>query len=667
MNRCDNKIDNNSGLLEFSPTLSEYYDKKLSKIISSISRSLKDGAGHTLLVEINKELINKKASSEKLDAIKYIVVLNLLKDLIVQGWDVQIHKKKCFLSSPSSGGDKSAIRKQLEQGKKAQFNISTIKDFIIRMEKSKTFNGQAFNIKALIGNKDILIEKINEYKANNTSLNIVEPYIQRVDGTRDIHTGYRLNDIWRYFRYTWSIPYKSTPGRNIFYLVRDSSQAFHPVIGIFALGNCVLNLNTRDNYLGWTVDAIKNKLHNELYRSKIDIKALLAMEYIDIKEKISIETLNYCEKTINSLNTYIDIALNEIRHSDLINNEELLNPQIETIKRLNDYVLELRDKQIDNRKTTGEIDWLEESNSILFTKKRALEVAKLLEAKIYLSKYNDLSPLIRLLRLLSGESGRKNIATALIANRKRKIGSNIMEIIVCGAIPPYNELLGGKLVSLLCCSPQVINDYEQRYHMQISEISSRMKGEAIVRDSSLAYLGTTSLYHMGSSQYNRIKIKTKNNFLLQYKELGMTEGYGSIYFSKDTTSNIAAMLEIIDNGRKISNVFGEGTSPKIRLIRRGLSMLEINIAQLLKHNTPRIVYGIELAQNTKEFLAGMDDELKYYYDKNNKQSIKESTNELIDIWKNKWLFNRMTNKEINIEQRLNSFMADEFLLSKLFN
>ena len=68
-----------------------------------------------------------------------------------------------------------------------------------------------------------------------------------VTNKKDSLTGYWLSDIWRYFRYTWSIPYKTMPGRNIYYLVRDALQPYHPIIGIFALGNSVLNLTVRDN------------------------------------------------------------------------------------------------------------------------------------------------------------------------------------------------------------------------------------------------------------------------------------------------------------------------------------------------------------------------------------------------------------------------------------
>ena len=86
-----------------------------------------------------------------------------------------------------------------------------------------------------------------------------------VTGSRDEYTGFKLSDIWRYFRYTWSIPYKTMPGRNIYYLVRDSLQPYHPIIGIFALGNSVLNLTARDDDIGWTIEAIKTEMSKRVH------------------------------------------------------------------------------------------------------------------------------------------------------------------------------------------------------------------------------------------------------------------------------------------------------------------------------------------------------------------------------------------------------------------
>ena len=77
-------------------------------------------------------------------------------------------------------------------------------------------------------------------------LQVIEP------GARDETTGLLLQDIWRYARHFWSIPYQSTPGRNLFYLVRDAALPERPLIGIAALGNPVLGLAKRDDHFGWS-------------------------------------------------------------------------------------------------------------------------------------------------------------------------------------------------------------------------------------------------------------------------------------------------------------------------------------------------------------------------------------------------------------------------------
>ena len=77
---------------------------------------------------------------------------------------------------------------------------------------------------------------------------------------------------------------------------------------------------------------------------------------------------------------------------------------------------------------------------------------------------------------------------------------------VCGAVQPYNAILGGKLVAMLAASPEIVVEYRHRYSAAQSEIASSMAGRPIVRTPVLVLLGTTSLYGVGSSQYNRIEI-----------------------------------------------------------------------------------------------------------------------------------------------------------------
>ena len=55
-------------------------------------------------------------------------------------------------------------------------------------------------------------------------------------------------------------------------------------------------------------------------------------------------------------------------------------------------------------------------------------------------------------------------------------------------------------------SPEVVQFYRARYGERESIIASSMKGQAVKRPPNLVILATTSLYGVGSSQYNRVRV-----------------------------------------------------------------------------------------------------------------------------------------------------------------
>src|SRR5690606_31873353 len=84
----------------------------------------------------------------------------------------------------------------------------------------------------------------------------IDPYLSFVtEDARCELTGLRLQDIWRYFRHTWSNQYTSTPGRTMAMLVRDRAVPMHPVIGIAALGSPIVQIKERDTWIGWDAAA----------------------------------------------------------------------------------------------------------------------------------------------------------------------------------------------------------------------------------------------------------------------------------------------------------------------------------------------------------------------------------------------------------------------------
>ena len=185
----------------------------------------------------------------------------------------------------------------------------------------------------------------------------------------------------------------------------------------------------------------------------------------------------------------------------------------------------------------------------------------------------------------------RNYTGERLPNKKTKIGSNMMDIIICGAIPPYAELLGGKLVAMLMASPQVVSEYQELYGKQRGEIASRLAGEPVVRPAHLVFLTTTSLYHVGSSQYERIRIPGPRKRQVAFELIGHTEGYGSVLLSTETTEALRSVAVETHGMRRVNNIFGEGVSPRLRMIREGLALIGIPQDLVLRHNCPRLIYG----------------------------------------------------------------------------
>lgn len=648
----------------FSPALNDEYHGKFQCLIKRLGEVFPNY--RDLLIKQELAVAEAATPTNNFEGLKYIAALSVLFDLIQQGWSLEVkNNTDLYLTMlTENSNNKDYIRHRLSTERKAQFKVDSTLRFIENMERVKLYHGREISIKNLIGNNDVLIRAIN----NNER--VVDPYIQLVTHSIDADTGYRDTDIWRYFRYTWSIPYKSMPGRNLFYLVRDRAQDFHPVIGIFALGNAVLNLSVRDNEIGWTVDAIRSTLErkasNEISTqavSQTNGKTVTSKRtrYLETEKEHEARVAAYSQQTMEVLLVNLKNAINDIYVRDLGYHRGTKYPSEETINELKGLYEELRAQAIDNKKTAKVTNWECATREILFKKKRAFELSKLLDAKRLFNLFKCDSYTKWLDAMMKNEQGRKAINVALVANRKTKIGSNMMEIIVCGAIPPYNELLGGKLVSILACSPVVVRDYTEKYTNQVSEIASRMKGKQVIRDSRLAFLGTTSLYSLGSSQYNRIKVPINDAFTLQYKKMGVTEGYGTVYFSKETTDTLMRILELQDGGRRINHVFGEGTSPRFRLISRGLSTLGIKADAFLKHYSPRIVYSMELASNTNEFLLGYTNELNYPFDITNDNDVNEKTQAMIEYWYERWMSKRL--QTVDIIQRLQDFTPESIMLS----
>jgi hypothetical protein len=253
--------------------------------------------------------------------------------------------------------------------------------------------------------------------------------------------------------------------------------------------------------------------------------------------------------------------------------------------------------------------------------------------------------------LASTGQGSDAIRKILKKAKADRVGIAVADIAVCGAVQPYNAILGGKLVAMLAASPEVAIEYRRRYAGAESEIASSMAGRAIVRAPNLVLLGTTSLYGVGSSQYNRIKIPCDRlggspAETIRYEELGRSEAFGTSQYSDETVDALADLLQQSEDGQRVNSIFGEGVSPKLRKVRQALDLLGLPSGLLLRHHRPRVVYAVSLVKNLGDHLLGLDSKPDYLVPLRDGPL---ATAQVAAWWRERWLRNRIMSDEVLAE------------------
>jgi hypothetical protein len=168
---------------------------------------------------------------------------------------------------------------------------------------------------------------------------------------------------------------------------------------------------------------------------------------------------------------------------------------------------------------------------------------------------------------------------------------NIMDAYVLGALPPYNLLLGGKLVACLVRSLEVYREFQRQYGGTTGVISKERKSARL--------LAVTTSSSMGrSSVYNRLKL----NGINYMESIGFSGGWGHFHVPDDLFDEFRTYLR--DEGHSYADLhsYGDGPNWRIRVIRAALSSLGFK-GDLLKHGIQREVFISLLADNACKILC----------------------------------------------------------------
>ena len=140
-------------------------------------------------------------------SLKYIQDLDLAKNIVSNDGEAVILNKNITKGVFLKGYLESDFR---------NLQIVKNKEFF----GSQNLNDNNISILSLVRDGQELSKKISETLSLDEIKiypDIIDPYIQAVGDTADKkiceHTGLKLTDIYRYFRYTWITPSNSIPGR----------------------------------------------------------------------------------------------------------------------------------------------------------------------------------------------------------------------------------------------------------------------------------------------------------------------------------------------------------------------------------------------------------------------------------------------------------------------
>ncbi len=196
---------------------------------------------------------------------------------------------------------------------------------------------------------------------------------------------------------------------------------------------------------------------------------------------------------------------------------------------------------------------------------------------------------------------------------------HIMDAYVLGAVPPYNRLLGAKLMALIAASDFLRDAFRRRYAGTRSIIKRRRFDGRLAMVTATSALGRSSIY-------NRLRFNGEDAFT----RVGETEGYGHFHLANGTFKQLHAFLQAIGNSEIDRYDFGQGPNFRIRVVRVALERLGLPSA-LLRHGIRREVYVAPLAKNSVAFLKGEAKRLRWR---------SRPLEAVIAHWRDRWLLPR---------------------------
>ncbi len=169
---------------------------------------------------------------------------------------------------------------------------------------------------------------------------------------------------------------------------------------------------------------------------------------------------------------------------------------------------------------------------------------------------------------------------------------NLMDAHVVGAVPPYSQLLGGKIVAALMTCQEVCEAFAAKYTHTRGIISQQEKQAQLVLLTVTSALGRSSLY-------NRLRLPD----LVDFRRIGRTEGWGHFQVPDQLFSYMRRLLDLQGHRYAAGHRYGMGPNWRLRVVREALSQVGLD-QNLLRHGIAREIYAAPMTLEWREILRG---------------------------------------------------------------
>jgi hypothetical protein len=196
---------------------------------------------------------------------------------------------------------------------------------------------------------------------------------------------------------------------------------------------------------------------------------------------------------------------------------------------------------------------------------------------------------------------------------------HVMDAFVLGAVPPYSNLLCGKLIAMLAASDEVRSAFNDRYRSRPSVINGRVLDGGLVLITTTSALGRSSLYRRLAFQGRRL-----------FESVGYTKGSGEFQFLNGSYDAMTRYATAYCTPTAKQDRWGSGFRNRREVIRKCLASVGLSL-NWNYHGIQREVFVVPLASNTKAFLSGHDSSVEY---------LSQPADDLIEHFRRRWLLPR---------------------------